>query len=454
VGVTTYKATTCASCGAPLEPPEGKRVVECGYCGRKLEVGGDTTRQVDESQARSLTDELLRGYSGRDTGAGKRFGVVEMRGRDWKCWQHGVWPIDGRASSSFGTGWGVAAINGAPRVYPRCGDKMGAWAPGTPLSKVEWVEASYDPKAPPVKAIRVFETCVPGATYALTLRGEGDEDELVWQRKPEPTGNRAQVLEIPLDPPRSVRAVRAYVANDLGARWSEIDTIGLVAVTPVPESMRRKPPRMRPVSKLLLFTAVIAVGVWVATTLFAKSDAASGASASESAAILPPEQSVGGAAMKRWNTDVAGMRAAGTVWASAVSGRSSEYGNPDWGAVRATGAPDVFPTHGDAKNAWATKDKNRGQEWISVRFPTVANAGSVIIVETFNPGALARIDDLSDPKAPVMLWRDSTSALGESRILSLELAEPRPISHLRILLDTTRVTGWNEIDAIGLVPRD
>ena len=43
--------------------------------------------------------------------------------------------------------------------------------------------------------------------------------------------------------------------------------------------------------------------------------------------------------------------------------------------------------------------------------------------------------------------------LGTSRILSLELAETRPLSHVRIVLDTSRTAGWNEIDAIGLVPR-
>jgi hypothetical protein len=330
---------------------------------------------------------------------------------------------------------------------------MGAWAPGTNLSLVEWVEAHYDPKAPPVKAIRVFETCVPGATYAVTLRDEG-EDELIWERRPGLTGNTAQVLEIPVDPPRKVRVVRAYVANNLGSQWSEIDTIGLVAVSPVPEDMRRKPPRLRLGTKLMLLCVVLGIAAWLAVFAFKPSaEEKSGSTTAAPTAIAPPPTSVDGAKMTRWSTDMAGMAAAGTVWATEVVGRSSEYQSSDWSARQALGAPNVFPTHGDAKQAWAPQQKNGGQEWIEVRFPTVANAGSVVVVETFNSGALARIDDLSDPAAPVLLWRDSTTAIAESRVLSLELAEPRPISHLRILLDTTRANGWNEIDAIGLVPR-
>ncbi len=446
---TTYKATSCPSCGAPLEPPEGRSVVECSYCGRKLEVEGEKTRQVDEGSARSLTDKLLQGYGGSDYGEGKRYGVVDMRARDWKCWERGVWPIEGCASSSFGTGWAARAVVGAPRVYPRCGDRMGAWAPGTARSHVEWIEARYPSGAPPVKAIRVFETCVPGATYAVTAREDGDH-ELLWEGKPTRMGNTAQVLEIRVDPPRKLSAVRAYVSNSLGNQWTEIDTIGLVAPEPIPVAMRRKPPRFRPAHKALLIAAIAGAAIFLAASICSTAELNE---ESETPELASPVESVTGAVMKVWQTDVAGMTDAGTVWASTAVGRSSAYGKDDWSAARALGPPDVFPAHLDSKQAWAPRQQNRGQEWITVGFAGVKNAGSVIVVETLNPGALVRIDDLSDPDAPVVLWRGTTSAPGKSRILSLELPEPRNISRLRLVLDTKRVAGWNEIDAIGLVPR-
>jgi hypothetical protein len=64
-----------------------------------------------------------------------------------------------------------------------------------------------------------------------------------------------------------------------------------------------------------------------------------------------------------------------------------------------------------------------------------------------------RIDDLSNPEAAVALWAGTASATPSSRVLSLELAQPRTISRVRVVLQTNRVAGWNQIDAVGLVPK-
>ncbi len=440
----------CSSCGAPLEPPASARVIECSYCGRKLQVSSGQAENADDAAPVNLIVDLLQGYSGRDHGDGQRYGVVEMRGRDWKCWERGVWPIDSHASSSFGLGWSAKAIHGAPTVYPRCGDKVGAWAPRSRTSAVEWIEASYDSSAPPVEAIRVFETCTPGATFAVTIREPGsDRDELVWQSPPEQVGNRAQVVEIRLDPPRRVRSARAYIKNSIGSHWSEIDTIGLVATTPVAEELRKKPSRAGRWGWMIALLVISVAGIIFFTLL----EASSQSKATITPVISTPARIVTGQTMKVWNADALTMAEDGTVWASTATGVSSQYGAKDWSPAQALGAPNVLPIHGDNKRAWAPKAQNRGGEWISVRFAPVAQTGSIVIVETFNPGAVVRIDDLSDPAAPVVLWNGTTQSPKTSRVLSLELGQPRAISEVRVVLDTSKVSGWNEIDAIGLVPR-
>ena len=447
------KEINCSSCGAPVDPPAAGSVIECTYCGRKLVVSSgqaEKTEPADSSEPVDLVVDLLQGYSGRDQGDGQRYSILEMSARDWKCWERGVWPNDALASSSFGTGWRAKAILGAPRVYPRCGDKPGAWAPRSRTSNVEWIEASYDTSAPPACAIRVFETCTPGATFAVTIREPGsDRDELVWQRQPAPAGNAAQVVEIKLAPARRVGTVRAYIKNSIGSHWSEIDTIGLVATTPVPAELRKKPSRLRGMGCVL---ALVVLGI-AAAIFFTILESRTAHQATVTPVIAPPARIVTGQTMKVWNADVITTAEEGTVWASAATGVSSQFGASDWSGAQAVGVPNVLPKHADDKRAWAPLKKNEGGEWISVRFPPLARTGSIVIVETFNPGAVVRIDDLSDPAAPVVLWNGTTQSKTSSRILSLELGEPRAISEVRVVLDTTMVNGWNEIDAIGLVPR-
>jgi hypothetical protein len=310
---------------------------------------------------------------------------------------------------------------------------------------VEWIEAHYDRDAPEVKAIRVFETCVPGATFAVTVREPDREEQVVYKAAPVHLGNKAQVLEIPLDPPRKLRAVRAYVSNELGVQWSEIDTIGLVAVRPVPEAMRRKP--QRPSMRFgILFAAALTVliaaifGFWVLSGF-----------PGTGAPVDTPTARLGGATMMTWNAQLETMTRAGTVWAQGAAQASTAYGSTQWSPAAANGAPDVFPAHRDDGRAWAPQYADAGQEWLQLQFPLTA-ARAIVVVETFHPGALVRIDDLSVPGAPVVLWEGATSAIQSSRLLSLELPAPRNITTLRLVADTSRVSGWYAIDAVGLVP--
>jgi DNA-directed RNA polymerase subunit RPC12/RpoP len=437
-------STSCVICGAPLDPPEGATAITCSYCGNKLTVQSGQTSRTGDAEAPHLPVELLQGYTGGDFGQGQRFGPAEMASKSWQCFEHGVWPIDGVASSEFGMGWKAISIAGAPAVYPSCGDRRGAWAPGSRISRVEWIEAHYDPDAPAVNAIRVFETCMPGATFAVTVRELEREEQIVYKGAPKNLGNKAQVLEIPLDPPRKLQAVRAYVSNELGAQWSEIDTIGLVATEPVPESMRRKPQKPSVRFGLWLAAAVIVLGLLIfggwALTGFSGT----------AAPVETPTARIGGATMMTWNAQLPTMTRAGTVWAYGAQA-STAYGSTQWTAAAANGPPEVYPAHRDDGRAWAPLLADGGQEWIQVQFmPTAARA--IVVVETFHPGALVRIDDLSVPSAPVVLWEGSTTAIQSSRVLSLELPAPRNITILRLVADTSRVAGWYAIDAVGLVP--
>jgi len=111
-----------------------------------------------------------------------------------------------------------------------------------------------------------------------------------------------------------------------------------------------------------------------------------------------------------------------------------------------------WPAHGDVAGAWASADPDGGPEWITVGFGAAVDASAVVVLETHLPGAVARIDDVTDPAAATALWEGTTEARDGSRALRIDLPAPRRIGRLRVVLDTRRVEGWNEIDAIGPVP--
>ena len=142
-------------------------------------------------------------------------------------------------------------------------------------------------------------------------------------------------------------------------------------------------------------------------------------------------------------------------WAAQADEFSSQYNDTAWAAHRATGGPEVYPQHGDITGAWATNNEDRGLEWIHVSFQHQIMAKGVMILETYNPGAVARVDDCSNMPERVMLWSGDTDGIGTNtqgaRALYLELQQPREMWKLCVYLDTSRVRGWNEIDAIGLV---
>lgn len=411
-------------------------------------TGTASTTVQAEGDSRSSTDSLLRGYTGEDVGVGARFTATERP--DWADPTRTLWPSSAAASSSFGGGWSESALVGAPSVFPRLGDIRGAWAPATRDSRVEWIEVGFPSPAPAAQRIRVFETNVPGSTFAVTvLRGSGAarSEELVWQRRASAIGTGgARILEIELQRAEPIERVRVYLSNDVGTGWSEIDTVGLVTAEPVPAHLQQRPAPRRAMPRGCLIAvgvAVVSAAVWLAMR---------GSEPSGTPTPPPATDVVQGSTMTAWTVSSAGMDQAGVVWASQVRAFSSEYGSSRYGANRALGRPDVYPTHGDHADAWASSSRDRGLEHLDLAFERPVRASAIVIVETMLPGAVARIEDISAGRPPALLWRGVTQPSDEARVLSLELPTPREVSAVRVVLDTARVAGWNEIDAVGLVP--
>lgn len=448
--------TRCGNCGAPLE----RGAVEsarCSYCHEVTWLGpvAHATRAAPRPAASdSLHDRLMRGPQGEPFGRARRLGPAELSVREPASIERALWPSSAEASSTFGGSWSPSSMLGPPRVYPNHGDIAGAWAPGPARSPVEWVEVRFRDEVP-VTAVRVFETHHAGSVFAV-VDTSGDGERLLWAGAVEEHGG-ARVLEVAIEPPRVVREVRAYLVN---RGWSELDTVGLVAAAPLPHHLRVTPPRPSGLSFNAIFTLVAMGALALVVLVVFLATRGAGAQAGPDvvggrAADAPPAVSstVPGARMAYAPASRESLAARGVVWASTVDGVSSEYSKAQNAAADALGPPDVFPGHGDVDGAWASRETDAGYEWITVRFPRAVRASAVLWVETFHPGAVVRVDDLSDPGGSVALWQGRAPDPGApAAVAEVTLPAPREVTVLRVVLDTRLVAGWNELDAIGLVP--
>ncbi|MFN3200675.1 MAG: hypothetical protein ACE366_19915 [Bradymonadia bacterium] len=131
-----------------------------------------------------------------------------------------------------------------------------------------------------------------------------------------------------------------------------------------------------------------------------------------------------------------------------VQSSKSSAGAPSWSAQQAVGVADV-PTAGDDARAWATLQPNAGAEWLEVDFARATVLSEVHVYESFNPGAVVKIEALSE-EGPITIWSGGSVPETAMRVLKVKARRKVKASGVKIHLDTTRVNGWNEIDAVSV----
>ncbi|MRG90421.1 hypothetical protein [Polyangium spumosum] len=141
-------------------------------------------------------------------------------------------------------------------------------------------------------------------------------------------------------------------------------------------------------------------------------------------------------------------------WADTEIAVSSEYSAAgSYSATQALGAPNVYPTAGDEANAWATATEDAADEYLTVGFSTPVTGEAVWIYETYNPGAVKKVTIKTADGDKVIYDNPMPKAIGGcAHVLSVPTMTCSPISEVRIDLDSEAVTGFNEIDAVGILP--
>jgi hypothetical protein len=124
-----------------------------------------------------------------------------------------------------------------------------------------------------------------------------------------------------------------------------------------------------------------------------------------------------------------------------------------WGPEQATGAPNTQQA-GDAPTAWASLLPDAGEEWLQLDYGREVAIAQVRIRETLNAGAVSKITALLANGEEKVLWEGQDPTKEAVDYFEVKPAAEATAKSVKVYLDTARVPGWNEIDAVELVGKD
>ncbi len=120
---------------------------------------------------------------------------------------------------------------------------------------------------------------------------------------------------------------------------------------------------------------------------------------------------------------------------------------------QATGEPDTaYAT--DSSTAWTPQEMDAGLEWLQVSFEKSVAIAEVRVRESYNPGAISKVSALLPDNSEVVLWEGRSPVSEAPCDLVVRPEVSVEVKTIKICLDTARVPGWNEIDAIALIGTD
>ena len=123
-----------------------------------------------------------------------------------------------------------------------------------------------------------------------------------------------------------------------------------------------------------------------------------------------------------------------------------------WGPEQITGPPDTDRA-GDIQTAWASREPDAGAEWLWADFEHAIELAQVRIRETFNPGAISKVTAVINGQQ-IVLWEGNAATGQAPRDFVVNAPSGINAQSVVVHLDTSRVSGWNEVDAIELVGAD
>ena len=152
------------------------------------------------------------------------------------------------------------------------------------------------------------------------------------------------------------------------------------------------------------------------------------------------------------------IQAQSVQWATRVLGFSSEYTDPllgkEYRAIHALGKPSKYPKFGNSPSAWQTLTPDSPDlEYIIVSFDTIKSVKQIAIFENFGAGSITKVEGLDENNRFSTLKEFSTNyaqANGQVTFINLSKATAFKLKSIKITLNSMRVKGYSQIDAIGV----
>lgn len=147
-----------------------------------------------------------------------------------------------------------------------------------------------------------------------------------------------------------------------------------------------------------------------------------------------------------------------TFWASRVIAFSSEYSDANTTkenrAIQVLGKPNVLPQFGKSVCAWQPQTQdNPIEEFLIVGFDTLMTIRQIAIAENFGQGCIIKVEGFDEYDNLKPLWINKnapTAEMGKMTNIILSKLTNFKVRGIKIVLNTSRVKDWNEIDAIGI----
>jgi hypothetical protein len=127
----------------------------------------------------------------------------------------------------------------------------------------------------------------------------------------------------------------------------------------------------------------------------------------------------------------------------------------NWGHEQAAGEPDTTQP-GDIQTAWASKAPDGGEEWIQLDYDRAVDLKQVNVVESHNPGAISKVVAVMPDGSESPIWEGTMDPSAQNELVSSDFQVGGKVraQSVKVYLDTSRVPGWNEIDAVQIIGRD
>lgn len=137
---------------------------------------------------------------------------------------------------------------------------------------------------------------------------------------------------------------------------------------------------------------------------------------------------------------------------------SSTYGNHEgkdhWTPAQIVGVPDV-EKYSDDGRAWTSLEAEKGVEWIMLSYEKPVNATEVRVRQTFNPGAIIKVELIDDKGKNHTVWEGIDKTIYEPDKIQYFIAKFEKTDYktkkVKITFAMNSISGWKEIDAVQLV---